>query len=83
MAKRRTPNACSFCGKARDSVQRLIAGPGGIFIYDECVRLCNEIIAEGPHSRQTPLHASGSAAGCGLVKALAASPLSASYAMKV
>ena len=56
MARRRTPNACSFCGKARDSVQRLIAGPGGIFICDECVRLCKEIIAEGPHPRQTPVH---------------------------
>ena len=61
MARRRTPNACSFCGKARDSVRRLIAGPGRIFICDECVRLCNEIIAEGPPSscpQQTPVHAS-------------------------
>ena len=54
MANRRTPNACSFCGKARDSVQRLIAGPGGIFICDECVRLCDVIIAEGPHLPGSP-----------------------------
>ena len=36
---------CSFCGKGQDAVQRLIAGPG-VYICDECVSLCNEIIAQ-------------------------------------
>jgi len=38
---------CSFCGKSRDKVQRLVAGPG-VFICDACVALCNEIIQEQP-----------------------------------
>jgi len=42
--------ACSFCGKQQARVQRLIAGPGPIFICDECVRLCTEIIAEEPRT---------------------------------
>ncbi|OPX35391.1 MAG: ATP-dependent protease ATP-binding subunit ClpX [Desulfobacteraceae bacterium 4484_190.1] len=36
---------CSFCGKSQDSVKKLIAGPS-VFICDECIQLCNEIIAE-------------------------------------
>jgi len=47
MANRPRAIACSFCGKARHQVRRLIAGPG-IFICNECVRLCNEIMAESP-----------------------------------
>ncbi|MCC5815096.1 MAG: ATP-dependent Clp protease ATP-binding subunit ClpX [Leptospira sp.] len=38
---------CSFCGKAQDEVRRLVAGPG-VYICDECISLCNEIIAEEP-----------------------------------
>ncbi|PJZ70073.1 ATP-dependent protease ATP-binding subunit ClpX [Leptospira perolatii] len=38
---------CSFCGKEQDSVKRLVAGPG-VYICDECISLCNEIIAEEP-----------------------------------
>ncbi len=37
---------CSFCGKSQDAVQRLIAGPGGVYICDECIDLCREIIEE-------------------------------------
>src|SRR5688572_3182480 len=37
---------CSFCGKSQDQVRRLIAGPGSVYICDECVELCREIIAE-------------------------------------
>ena len=37
---------CSFCGKARDQVGRLIAGPGSVYICDECIALCREIIEE-------------------------------------
>ncbi|ALE39854.1 ATP-dependent Clp protease ATP-binding subunit ClpX [Leptospira interrogans] len=36
---------CSFCGKEQDAVKRLVAGPG-VYICDECISLCNEIIAE-------------------------------------
>lgn len=46
-----TPNpnvlpACSFCGQSQDQVQRLIAGPGGVHICNECVGLLLEIIQE-------------------------------------
>ncbi|MHB1415705.1 MAG: ATP-dependent Clp protease ATP-binding subunit ClpX [Chloroflexota bacterium] len=37
---------CSFCGKGQDQVRRLIAGPGAVYICDECVELCREIIDE-------------------------------------
>jgi ATP-dependent Clp protease ATP-binding subunit ClpX len=37
---------CSFCGKNQDAVKRLIAGPGAVYICDECVELCQEIINE-------------------------------------
>ena len=36
---------CSFCGKGQDQVRRIIAGPG-VFICDECVALCQEIVQE-------------------------------------
>jgi ATP-dependent protease Clp ATPase subunit len=36
---------CSFCGKNKDQVRKLIAGPT-VFICDECVDLCNDIIEE-------------------------------------
>ncbi|HMK64218.1 MAG TPA: ATP-dependent Clp protease ATP-binding subunit ClpX [Thermodesulfobacteriota bacterium] len=36
---------CSFCGKSQDEVKKLIAGPS-VYICDECIGLCNEIIAE-------------------------------------
>ncbi len=42
----RTTYRCSFCGKSQDQVQRLIAGPGGVYICDECIDLCREIIDE-------------------------------------
>lgn len=37
--------ACSWCGKAQDEVRKLIAGPT-VYICDECIDLCNDIIAE-------------------------------------
>ncbi|MEZ4523076.1 MAG: ATP-dependent Clp protease ATP-binding subunit ClpX [Thermomicrobiales bacterium] len=37
---------CSFCGKGQEEVRRLIAGPGSVYICDECVQLCREIIEE-------------------------------------
>ena len=45
MAKSDTPKGvkCSFCGKTQDSVRKIVAGPG-VYICNECVELCNEII---------------------------------------
>jgi ATP-dependent Clp protease ATP-binding subunit ClpX len=37
---------CSFCGKPQDQVKRLVAGPNGVYICDECIELCNQIIRE-------------------------------------
>src|SRR5213596_2234228 len=37
---------CSFCSKNQDQVRRLIAGPGAVYICNECVELCREIIQE-------------------------------------
>lgn len=37
---------CSFCGKAQEQVRKLIAGPNGAYICDECVEVCTEIIGE-------------------------------------
>ena len=45
-SSRRTDYQCSFCGKAQVQVRRLIAGPDRVFICDECVALCDQIIAE-------------------------------------
>ena len=42
---RRRNTRCSFCGKSQDRVRKLIAGPG-VFICDECVDLCNDVIRE-------------------------------------
>src|SRR3989304_6048508 len=44
---------CSFCGKNQDQVKRLIAGPGAVYICDECVDLCREIIDEESGSATT------------------------------
>jgi len=49
MSKKRPPKnnnyRCSFCGKSQDDVKKLIAGPT-VFICDECIELCNEIMVE-------------------------------------
>lgn len=37
---------CSFCDKTQDMVKRLIAGPRGVYICNECIALCQEIISE-------------------------------------
>ena len=54
------PLECSFCGKSHKQVKKLIAGPG-VYICDECIDLCNEIIEEEhavtgwPWRRATPV----------------------------
>ena len=42
---------CSFCGKSQNEVRKLIAGPQ-VFICDECIELCNDIIREETQSQQ-------------------------------
>ncbi|MBE9125031.1 MULTISPECIES: ATP-dependent protease ATP-binding subunit ClpX [unclassified Coleofasciculus] len=44
---------CSFCGKSQEQVRKLIAGPG-VYICDECVDLCNEILDEELLDSSTP-----------------------------
>lgn len=43
---------CSFCGRSEDEVKRLIAGPEAVYICDECVELCQEILEEDEASEQ-------------------------------
>ena len=50
---------CSFCGKNQDQVKRLIAGPGAVYICDECVDLCREIIEEEVSGTTRPSKAGG------------------------
>jgi ATP-dependent Clp protease ATP-binding subunit ClpX len=42
---------CSFCGKGQDEVRKLVAGPM-VYICDECIELCNDIVAEEPGPRK-------------------------------
>ena len=37
---------CSFCNKPQSQVRKLIAGPNGAYICDECIALCEDIIRE-------------------------------------
>ena len=46
MAKYEDKVRCSFCGKSQNQVRKLIAGPNGAYICDECVDICQEIIIE-------------------------------------
>jgi ATP-dependent Clp protease ATP-binding subunit ClpX len=45
------PLQCSFCGKTQEQVKKLVAGPG-VYICEECIALCNEIVAEELQSNQ-------------------------------
>ena len=53
MTEGSTPH-CSFCNKSEDTVRRLIAGPDGVYICDECILLCDDILSEdtGEHPAQ-------------------------------
>jgi ATP-dependent Clp protease ATP-binding subunit ClpX len=58
--KKREENAnlsCSFCGKSQKEVKKLIAGPT-VYICDECIELCNDIIAEEYGQEEGPASAS-------------------------
>src|SRR5881396_2188615 len=53
----KVPYRCSFCGKSQEQVRKLIAGQG-VYICDECINLCQEIIEEemleAPRAKTTP-----------------------------
>src|SRR5690625_3454467 len=44
---------CSFCGKSQEQVRKLVAGPG-VYICDECIELCNEIVEEELGTAESP-----------------------------
>ena len=45
---------CSFCGQTQSQVGQMIAGPGGIYICDECIEVCREVMKEGEsHEEKT------------------------------
>ena len=37
---------CSFCNKSQDQVKKMIAGPAGVYICDECIEICSDILEE-------------------------------------
>lgn len=45
---------CSFCGRSKGEVQKLIAGPG-IFICNDCIKKCNEVLVEGEKKKEKKL----------------------------
>ncbi len=46
---------CSFCGKEKAKVKKLLAGPDGVFICDECVELCNDMLEKTPSANFEPV----------------------------
>ena len=48
------PRRCSFCGRGEDEVRKLIAGPNGVYICDECIEICGDIIndQENPQEQE-------------------------------
>lgn len=71
MAKRRSVDVdglrCSFCGKSQDEVKKLIAGPA-VYICDECIELCNEIIEE-EYEKETSTQNKGEFPAPAIIKA--------------
>ena len=43
---------CSFCGKPKEQAKKLIAGPNGVYICDECIEICREVLTEDEQSEQ-------------------------------
>lgn len=52
MGRRQRTFNCSFCGKNQHQTQRLIAGPNGVYICDECILLCYDILTQEVHPGQ-------------------------------
>ena len=59
---------CSFCGKSEEQVSRLIAGPG-VYICDECVALCQEILTSDGSPSKATSNAASRATSSGLAAA--------------
>ena len=51
--KNRNTLICSFCNRSQEEVRKLIAGPA-VYICDECIELCNEIIREEVDTEAVP-----------------------------
>lgn len=49
--KKETELYCSFCGKSNKEVGKLVEGPSNVFICDECVKLCSQMIKESLHTK--------------------------------
>src|SRR5437660_10145570 len=49
---RRRHTRCSFCGKGQEQVRKLVAGPG-VYICDQCIDLCQEVLEEDSRSTTT------------------------------
>ncbi len=54
----RRPLKCSFCGKTQEQVRRLVAGPN-VYICDECINLCSEILEEGSYDDDESIDLNG------------------------
>lgn len=54
MADARDTLCCSFCGKTKQQVRRLVAGPNGVFICDARVVLASQIIAKEQEAKVSP-----------------------------
>jgi len=55
MANNDKESRCSFCGKRKSEVNKLVAGPDGLFICDECVRVCEKVIREKQRAEKKDL----------------------------
>ena len=53
MPDRRGPLRCSFCGKGEPQIRKVVAGPG-VYICDQCVRLCVDVLTEDRVYDETP-----------------------------
>ena len=51
---------CSFCGKSQEEVKKIVAGPG-VYICNECIDLCKDIIDEEFHEELTNIYSFGHA----------------------
>ena len=49
------PRRCSFCGRPENQVHKLISGPNGVYICDECVGICNDIISDDDDAEEADL----------------------------
>ena len=45
---------CSFCGKPKELAKRLIAGPNGVYICDECIDICKDVLRQDEEKESAP-----------------------------